>query len=77
VNDTEVVRISKEAVATYSEVLSQHFTGGTGDTFEKPVKIVGVSTENRTGHLPNTSLELYCWSEWRVFENTAMNLLVL
>jgi hypothetical protein len=76
-NDTEVERMWKEAVVTYSEILSKHFTGGTEETFEKPVKTVGVPAENRTRYFPNTSLELYCWSQWRVSVNMAMKLLVL
>jgi hypothetical protein len=37
------------------EILSRHLLGGTEEAHEKPV-MLGVTTENRTEHLPNISL---------------------
>jgi hypothetical protein len=57
------------------KVLFQHLTGGTGDDHETiSVRIAGVSTEIRTKHLLNTSLDHYRYMNLLVailFSNTS------
>jgi hypothetical protein len=76
-NDTELGRMWKEPVVAHADVASQHFTGVTEKSFEKPIKIISVAAQNRTGYFPNTSLELHCRNQWLDSVNTAINLLVL
>jgi hypothetical protein len=37
-----------------SMIVMRHFSGGTWENLKPPAKAVGVSTENRIEHLPNT-----------------------
>jgi hypothetical protein len=49
----------KGAVVAYSRNYPGIFREGVRKTMETSVRIVGVQSEIQTGHLPNTSLELY------------------
>jgi hypothetical protein len=51
--------IRKEVVVTYSKNYPGIFLEGVRKTMKASVRIVGVQSEIQTGHLPNTSLELY------------------
>jgi hypothetical protein len=64
--NNEFEMIWKEAVAAWFEVLLWHLPGGTDKNTKKRVRIVNISADIRTGHLPNTSHEHLTQLAWYV-----------
>jgi hypothetical protein len=50
-----------------TEVLSRNLPGGTEERQEKPDKTAGVSTEIRTGNLPNVNIGRHCYTNQWIF----------
>jgi hypothetical protein len=64
VYDNEWERIWKGASVAWSGILSRNSWGKSEESNEKLIKIVGIPSEIRTGHLPNTSEKLYRLSQF-------------